>query len=71
MSSTQWLSPLGSVDDFGVPYDGVMIDGKTQMGPWANMTLESWEKYGIGKLGLGYGQRYHQDPDGKWIKVQG
>ncbi len=61
-----WLSPLGSVDDFGHPYVDEMIDGKTQFGPWANMTPENWEIFGAG-----LGQRYQRQPDGRWLKVEG
>ena len=33
-----------------------MIDGKTKMGPWANMCNKHYARYGIG-LGLGKGQK--------------
>lgn len=33
-----------------------MIDGKTKMGPWANMCNKHYAMYGVG-LGLGLGQR--------------
>ncbi len=67
-----WLGTLPEKDDFGDPYKGVMIDGKTRMGPWANMTEASWAKYGIGRLGQGYGQKYvKEDATGKWLKVEG
>ena len=66
-----WLSPLGDTDDFSVPYKDEMIDGKTRMGPWANMTPQSFAKYGIGKFGLGLGQLYKKQSDGKWLKVAG
>jgi hypothetical protein len=66
-----WLSPLGDRDDFGQKYKNTMIDGKTIMGPWANMTLESFRKYGTGRLGTGFGQRYAKQEDGRWLKVEG
>ncbi len=66
-----WLSPLGGFDDFDQPYRGVMIDGKTKMGPWACMTPESWAKHGVGRFGLGFGQKYIEQADGKWLKVEG
>ena len=66
-----WLSPLGPVDDFGREYDDEMIDGATRQGPWANMTPRSWAIHGIGRLGLGCGQRYLKQPDGRWLKVEG
>jgi len=44
------------------------VDGKTFMGPWANMCLTCWHNNGVG-LGLGKGQRYKLK-DGKWFKVK-
>ena len=35
----------------------VLIDGKTRMGPWANMCQLCHDLYGVG-LGTGYGQLY-------------
>lgn len=32
------------------------VDGKTVLGPWANMCTECHERYGVG-LGTGRGQR--------------
>jgi hypothetical protein len=66
-----WLGSLGEQDDFGVQYKDVMIDGATRMGPWANMTEESFAVYGTGKLGLGFGQKYVKQENGKWLKVEG
>lgn len=37
----------------GVP---ASYDGKTKMGPWANMCEDCFETYGVG-LGLGRGQK--------------
>ncbi|RPH74004.1 hypothetical protein EHM76_04350 [bacterium] len=65
------MGRLPNVDDFGVQYKNVMIDGKTTRGPWANMTEESWKTYGIGLLGTGCGQKYEKQPDGRWLKVEG
>jgi hypothetical protein len=62
---------LNTVDDFGVPYKSVMIDGKTRMGPWACMTEESWAVYGVGRLGTGLGQKYERQADGRWLKTEG
>jgi hypothetical protein len=66
-----WQGSLNSVDDFGVRYDGTMIDGRTKHGPWANMTEKSWLLQGCGRLGTGHGQKYKQQPDGRWLKVEG
>lgn len=32
-------------------------DGKTVQGPWANMCEDHWESHGVGRLGVGSGQR--------------
>jgi hypothetical protein len=32
-------------------------DGKTRMGPWANMCEKHWATHGVGRLGTGYGQK--------------
>lgn len=66
-----WKGNVGEDDDFGQPIRGVFIDGKTQMGPWAIMTPASWQMYGVGRLGTGYGQKYKQMADGRWQKVEG
>ena len=70
--SKYWLSPLGGFDDFDRPYKGVMYDAKTKFGPWANMTEESYMEHRyFDKLGLGKGQKYVKQPDGRWLKVEG
>lgn len=70
-----WLSPLGGFDDFGLPYDleegGIMYDAKTSQGPWANMTEASFRRYGVGRLGPGFGQQYQMQADGRWLKIAG
>lgn len=71
MTAKYWLGDVGEQDDFGVYYDLYMIDGKTKQGPWANMTMESWKRHGVGKLGLGFGQKYKKQLDGRWLKVAG
>ena len=66
-----WQGELGPEDDFGKKYDNVMYDGKTRSGPWANMSYVSWVRFGVGKLGTGYGQRYERQANGRWLKVEG
>lgn len=74
MTAKYWLSPLGDVDDFGEPYDlnvgGVMYDAVTWQGPWANMAQTSFNRHGV-QVGLGFGQKYELQADGKWLKVAG
>ena len=66
-----WLSPVGELDDFRDKITDTIIDAATIHGPWALMTPKSFAEYGIGKLGLGLGQRYKIQSDGKWLKVEG
>jgi len=71
-----WIGDLGGFDDFGDAYDlhegGVMYDAKTRLGPWANMTQNSWEHHrASAALGLGMGQKYVRQADGRWLKVEG
>jgi hypothetical protein len=69
-----WTSHVGAVDDFNIPVNhkpgGIIIDGATTMGPWALMVPESHERHGRG-LGLGRGQKYVKQEDGRWLKVEG
>lgn len=63
-------------DDFGDPFtqmEGELVydarlRGRTQ---WATMTQKSWEKHGFGQLGLGLGQKYRRDAQGRLMKVDG
>ena len=71
MGKVYWMGDLGETDDFGVVYGEAMYDGKTVHGPWANMAEKSWRKHGCGKLGMGFGQKYEKQADGKWLKVKG
>lgn len=52
---------------------GVFIDGRTKAGPWAFMCEACWrDGLGLGgALGLGRGQKYKEQLDGKWLKVEG
>ena len=36
--------------------DEAKYDARTLFGPWANMCESDFQQYGVGKLGLGYGQ---------------
>lgn len=65
-----WTGDVGEEDDFGIEIEDEIIDGATEMGPWALMTPDSHHIYGRG-LGQGRGQRYVKQRDGKWLKVEG
>lgn len=62
-------------DDFDIPFTKkpgeVIYDAKTRMGPWATMTQASFDVYGIGVLGIGYGQKYVRDEHGHLNCVEG
>ena len=66
-----WMSPIPIHDDFGEELVDIFIDGKTKFGPWGIMTPNNYKKFGIGVLGLGFGQKYQKQPDGKWLKIEG
>lgn len=34
------------------------VDGKTKFGPWTIMCNECWPQFGVGRLGVGFGQKY-------------
>jgi hypothetical protein len=65
-----WHGPVPEYDDFGDRIMMEMVDGATRQGPWAMMTPKSHKVHGRG-LGIGKGQRYKKQPDGKWLKVEG
>lgn len=66
-----WSGYVPDKDDFGQPINDEFIDGRTVGGPWATMTPASWERFGVGRLGTGCGQRYERQADGRWLKVEG
>lgn len=64
-----------SKDDFGVEFTNkegeIVYDAKTLMGPWATMSETSFKKYGNGRLGIGFGQKYRRNDAGELHKVEG
>jgi hypothetical protein len=64
-----------TADDFGVQFTNlpgeIVYDAKTLRGPWATMTSSSFERNGLGKLGLGFGQKYRRDHRGELHKIEG
>jgi hypothetical protein len=74
--STVWSGPVPDTDSFGHAISDMFIDGQCDLsgsfrGRWAIFSWYSWQRYGCGRLGLGYGQRYDRQPDGTFMKVQG
>lgn len=50
--------------------DGRVPPLSSRVGSWACMHPVYFRQLG-GKLGLGMGQRYERQPDGRWLKVEG
>jgi hypothetical protein len=71
MTAKFWMGHVDRNDDFGDMIAKEFIDGKTTLGPWGIMTPKNWRRHGIGRLGLGCGQRYEKQTDGRWMKVEG
>lgn len=72
MADKYWTGSLPLVDDFGIPYRNLMFDGRTKQGPWAKMSEVSWKRFGCGKLGTGYGQKYERILNtNNWLKIEG
>jgi hypothetical protein len=67
-----WTGDVPAKDDFGMTIEDEFVDGRMRgRSQWAMFTPMSWRALGIGTLGLGYGQRYKKQKDGRWIKVEG
>lgn len=71
MAEKFWCGQVSDKDDFGVEITNVFYDGKTKMGPWANMSPTSFKRYGLGKTGTGLAQKYEKQSDGRWLKTAG
>lgn len=70
-----WSGPVPKRDDFGDMITDTFVDGKTSsglpgLGRWARMSWTSWLSHGIGRLGVGLGQKYRKQSDGRWLKVE-
>lgn len=69
MKQRYWTGHVGKVDSFFDPIVDTFIDGATIRG-WAIMTPASHAEHGMG-LGMGKGQKYQKQTDGRWLKVEG
>jgi hypothetical protein len=59
MSTVAKVSVL-PVCDFGCG-ESAHFDAKTVHGPWAHMCVAHFNEHGVGRLGLGLGQRIYVD----------
>lgn len=53
-----WIGTVPERDDFGQPITDVFYDGATKGGPWGFMNPTSWERFGVGRTGTGFAQKY-------------
>jgi hypothetical protein len=69
-----------TADDFGIPFtmaEGeIVYDAMTKRpdgrgGPWATMTEASFRVHGMGRVGLGIGQKYQRQANGQLHKIAG
>lgn len=51
---------------------GILIDGVTKHnGCWATMCEPCHKKHGYPKFGMGIGQKYKENKEGKFLKIEG
>ena len=65
-----WMGSVNDCDFCHSKIDTEFIDGATTSGPWALMCPKCFNIHGTG-LGLGKGQRYKKDKNGKFEKIEG
>jgi hypothetical protein len=67
-----WSGPLDSCDLCKKDFFGVMYDASVPAwgGRWGNICNNCYIKEGC-SLGIGRGQKYEQQTDGRWLKTGG
>lgn len=68
-----WLSKVPEGCQLtGEPFDGVMYDAKIKAlnGQWGLVCQSTFDLFDC-RLGLGYGQKYELQEDGRWLKTAG
>ncbi len=66
-----WLGPLGGCDICKKPFNNVMYDVKTNIGPWGNLCESCFQLYTSRRLGTGQGQKFERQTDGRFLCVEG
>lgn len=65
-----WIGKIDKCQINGCNYNGVMFDACVGYRNWGNICQDCFDTYGCG-LGIGKGQKYLLQPDGKWLLVAG
>jgi hypothetical protein len=65
-----YVNPPTKCDICHKAIESEFVDGKTTLGPWANMCTTCFKAYGVG-TGTGLGQIYVKEDDGQFRKVAG
>jgi len=65
-----WAGDPKECDVCNKPFDKMMYDAATTFGGWGNLCQTCFGRYGTG-LGVGRGQRYVKQEDGRWLKTGG
>jgi hypothetical protein len=66
-----WASTAPAICDICErPITDKFVDGATLVGPWGHMCPSCHARMGCG-IGVGRGQQYEKQPDGKWLKTGG
>lgn len=70
MKETKWLgsTQCGFCKE---QIKGMLFDAKTVYGCWATMCSVCYTEYSVQKLGTGYGQKYKENSNNEFIKVEG
>ena len=64
-------NPPAVCDGCDGPIGEEFVDGRSRMGPWGNFCLPCWARVGVGRLGIGHGQRYCKRTGSRFEKVEG
>jgi hypothetical protein len=65
-----WIGVIDRCDICNGKLLKTFVDGRTIRGPWGAMHVKCHAVFGVG-LGVGRGQRYEQQENGRWLKVEG
>lgn len=71
MAAKYWQGTAPAACDVcGAQIVDTFSDAKTPMGPWANLCPGCASSMSV-RYGLGFGQKYEKQSDGRWLKTAG